>query len=215
MHWLRSPLHRLLLCVLVVFVLLGTWVYSETWPLGGHGRLVMVDVHSGETVSQLATDLQTRHVIGSALLFRMDAVMFGAPFLRPGTVAVYENSSFFEVKSVFTSPSLMVNVRAGLTIREIALNQLVADKGRTFASNFLAATHRAALASPFHPGNSLEGLIGLGLYVLQPGETPRELVHQMTSRFLRQAARAGIVPGTNVEGLTPYQLVIGASIVEN
>ena len=63
--------------------------------------------------------------------------------------------------------------------------------------------------------NNLEGLLGTGTYLLLPGETDTTLLTQMVGRFELQAAAAGLTPGAaSALGLTPYQVVTAASVVE-
>ncbi len=198
----------------LVLVLLG-WLYSQVHPFGGHGRVVVVQVTTGESSTQLGATLQADHVIGSSFLFHVYSSLFGSPIGQPGLFEIHENSSFSEIHAVFTGPpDHGVIVNAGNTIREVALNQLVAQEGNHFASRFIIDAKDASTASVWNPNHSLEGLIGTGFYLIHHGETPAELVSAMQQRFLRQARAAGITPGATIQGLSAYQAIIAASIDE-
>ncbi len=203
--------------VAVVLALLGAlWLASSTLAFGGSGRPTVVVVRSGESVSQLASDLQTNRVIPSAFGFKVAASVFGAPTLHPGTYVIDENSTFTSIRLIFSAApnARSIDITPGLTLREVAANQLAFVKGANFASQFLAAATSAARTNPFHPHGSLEGLVGLGIYVIVPHETPGQLVAAMEHRFVRQAAALGVTPSTTRHGLSAYQLIVGASIVE-
>ena len=216
MAWLTKPWRRVVAGFGLVGLVAGGWFYSQAWPLSGPGKYVIIQVTPGESVSALGSDLAAHKVIGSTLAFRLDTAVFGSPTVATGFYSIAQNSSFSTVRRIFaqTPNATVIDVRPGLTLREIALNQLASQLGPAYATRFLAAAHLAALASPFSPGSSLEGLIGTGTYLVTPGETAEQLVASMTKRFLGQAARAGVVPGRDIHGLSAYQLVVAASIVE-
>ena len=91
---------------------------------------------------------------------------------------------------------------------------MTADVGSTFANGFVVDAAAAAQRSDYHPHGSLEGLIGVGDYVIRPGETPHSLLERMMVAFRTEAASVGLSPATTLQGLNAYQLLIAASIVE-
>jgi UPF0755 protein len=222
---MRAPTRTLRLALLAGGILVAgfvAWFVWSAYPLGGSGRAEVVRVRSGESVSQLAAALQRRGVISSSLAFRLDAMVFGAPTLHAGAYQIDQHSSFSRVRAVFgSSPNVaQISVAAGLSLNEVAvrlanaLSYVDAPQPNAYAVAFVHAATGAARTDPFHPDGSLEGLIGTGTYDVTVGETPRELVDAMTARFVHEASRAGLVAGRSLHGLSAYQLVIAASIVE-
>jgi len=228
---MRKPWRRVAALAAVVIVLGGAWLISNAYPFTGQGPMVVIRVNPGESVSQLANQLAADKVIGSPLAFRLDTMVFGSPILTPGYFQIPQNSSFDTVRSVFNgSPNAeAIDLTAGLTLHELA-GQVAQAAGTAFADSFTSAT-KAAYSSPSNPWfqggdvrpawsssnpyeNPMEGLLGTGYYIIKPGETPSELVTAMEARFVTQAAAAGIHPGVVAHGLTPYEQVIAASIVE-
>jgi UPF0755 protein len=61
---------------------------------------------------------------------------------------------------------------------------------------------------------SLDGLLGTGSYQLLPGETDTQLLTQMIDRFDKQANSANLSSRAGALGLTPYQAITLASVVE-
>jgi UPF0755 protein len=100
-----------------------------------------------------------------------------------------------------------------MTLHEVALT-IANAVGTTWADSFVKAATNDATNSPFAKGRSLEGLIGVGQYIIAPGTTPAQLARRMVDGFTREASSVGLTPSTALNGLDAYQLVIAASIVE-
>jgi UPF0755 protein len=220
--WLR----RALLAAGVVVLLVVIWFALQVVPIGGPGKVVVVVVHQGDSLSTIAGELHTEGVIASPLALRIDFALFGSISVNPGSYGIAQHSSFSHVRSVLQAGPNMVSVYPGMTIHEVAL-QVAGIEGNSYAASFLRAAKAAAAASPYHPDlsppalsdqpdavNALEGLIGPGQYPLVAGESAATLVAEMTVAFDREAAAAGLTTSTRLDGLSAYQILIGASIVE-
>ena len=70
------------------------------------------------------------------------------------------------------------------------------------------------MTSPWRPNGSLEGLVGIGSYILGVGESPDHLVQRMERRFDAEASALSVFPQKRYEGLSAYQFLIASSIVE-
>ena len=207
---LSKALRWVLASILGVCIVVTGWYLLQAYPLGGPGRLVSVTVQPGDSLAAIAGKLHSKGVIASPLAFRLDLIL-GAPTVYPGTYRFHQNSSFAAVKGVLSSP--VITVVPGLTLHEVAL-QVAAREGATYADHFVTDATAAAAASPFHPDGSLEGLIGPGQYRITPQTTPKGLLGEMTTAFAAQAAALGLRPSTTRNGLSAYQLIIAASIVD-
>ncbi len=208
----------------LVFVLAGLavviggylWVNSEANPSGPPGPQVIVTVQPGTGVSQLASTLAAKRVIGSSLAYRIWTQLHRPPGVQTGAYAFHENSSFATVNDVIgAGPNVFpIDVVPGFTVSEVAdrVGQL---PGHSKAA-FLAVADGGALHSPWQPAGSasLEGLLGTGRYVIVPGETDTQLLTSMIDRFDKEADSLGLAAGSARLGLTPYQVVIMASIVQ-
>ncbi len=212
---LVSPLRRLLAALVGVLVLVLTWFALQYFPPGGSGREVLITVHRGDSMAVIAGDLHRAGVIASAFTFRVDSFLEGAPLVVPGVYELAQGASYPDIRSILSGgPNVpQVDVVPGVTIKEIALD-VANSVGNTFASSFLSAARAAAAASPYHPQGTLDGLVGPGLYLITPGETPAQLLAAMQRGFATEAAQAGLTPTSTNEGLDAYQLLTAASIVE-
>lgn len=197
----------------VIGVLAIGWYCLSAYPISSTGTQVAIRVTPGESVSQVADDLERHGVLRSALAFRFDAVVFGAPVIRDGYYVIHRNSSHAAVRRVLSSTpnAHVLSVFPGATIRQIA-RQLVTVKGADFAKawqHLALDTPNTPFAAPNH-----EGLLGTGAYIMGDTEGPKSLLSRMDRRFVRQFATVGLTPRSKVHGLSAYQFVTAASIVE-
>ncbi|CAB4856780.1 unannotated protein [freshwater metagenome] len=200
-------------------VLLSTAIFAGrlAWsvhPLSASGTETVIKVVPGESLSQITSDLAAHHVLSSTLAFKIDLAIFGAPTVRPGIYVVKHNSSHGAIRrSLGDGPNANVlNVSPGMTIRQTVL-QMATIKDSIYTNSFASELQRQARNNAFQ-APSLEGLLGIGAYIIGPADTPAALVGQMKKRFLSQLRRAGITPSTRLHGLSAYELVTAASIIE-
>ncbi len=216
----RRPWRIVVLVVIVVgvLVLVGgyLWVNSEASASGPPGPSVIVTVSSGSGTSQLASQLQQHGVIGSSLAYRIWSQLHGSPEVLTGSYSFHRNLSFATVKNIIAGgPNVFpLTIPPGFTVREVAerVGQLPGHDQAAFA----ALADGGTVRSPFQPAGvtNLDGLLGTGTYTVVPGETDRQLLVDMVDRFNTRADAMDLTRGSAALGLTPYQTVIVASIVE-
>ena len=208
-----------LLFVLFGLVVIGggyLWLNSEANPSGPKGAQVIVAVPKGAGLSSFAGTLQKDGVIDSSLAFRIWISVHGDPGVFAGSYAFNKNDSFGTVKSVLANgPNVFdLEVLPGFTVSEVAtrVGQIPGHDG----TKFKALATGDSLHSSWQPAGvtSLDGLLGTGRYQLLPGETNTQLLTQMIDRFDKQANSANLSSRAGALGLTPYQAITLASIVE-
>jgi UPF0755 protein len=207
------PVGIVLLAVLAVF----GWYMVEANPLGSRGTKVVLQVRSGESNQAVADSLASNGVIGSSLAFRLSELILGTPRILAGGYLFYKNESFGDVRATLSGgPNVSaMNVLPGYTLQEMAskLDAVQTDLG----TKLLSLARSGAVRSPWEVAgtNNLEGLLGAGSYRVLPTTSAMTLLTEMVNRFDQQAAAAGATPAAAQGlGLTPYQLVIAASIVQ-
>jgi UPF0755 protein len=208
----------LVVVLVVVLALVGgyVWLQSEASPSGPEGPQVIVTVRPGTGTSQLASTLQSRHVIGSSLAYRIWGQFHTLPGVLSGAYAFRQNSSFATVNRIITGgPNVFpLQIPPGFTVSEVArrVGQLPGHSGATFAKVATDGT----VHSPWQPAGStnLDGLLGTGTYIVVPGETDIQLLTAMVRRFNSIADQVQLTTGAAKLGLTPYQVIIAASIVQ-
>jgi len=202
----------------VVLVLVGGffWVQHEASPGGPAGAQVVATVRSGTGASALASTLESKGVISSSLAYRIWSQFHTAPSVLPGSYAFHKNSSFATVdRIVAAGPNVFpIEIPPGFTVSEVA-TQVGQLPGHT-AAGFSAVATGGSVRSPWQPAGTtnLDGLLGTGQYIVVPGETDTQLLTTMVDRFNRLADSLDLQAGSAKLGLSPYQLITVASIVE-
>ena len=196
-------------------VVVVVWFALQYFPVGGSGRQVLVTVRAGDSMSAIAGELHQAGVLSSPFAFRIDSFVEGAPQVRPGVYEFAQGADYSSIRSILTGgPNVpQVDVVPGLTLREV-FSDLTSQVDVAFAAQFRRDLSVAAASSAYHPSANLEGLIGPGLYLITPGETPAQLLAAMQAGFARESLAVGFSPSSSVGGLDAYQLLIAASIVD-
>ena len=203
-----------LMVVVLAFVL---WYELESHALGPPGPQVVVTVHQGESTSAIVGALSQHHVIGSSLAFQVSEVVHGMPTVLPGSYALHQNLAFSEVRAVLgAGPNIYpVDVRPGFTLSEVA-QEVDGLPGHT-GGGFEKTANSGAVHSVFSPPGSdnLEGMLGTGNYLILPNESDTTILTDMVQRFDHDAQAAGLSTASAAAmGMTPYQVITVASIVE-
>jgi UPF0755 protein len=203
--------------LLGVVALFTLWYELESHALGPAGPQVVVTVRQGESTDAVVSDLHQHGVIGSTLAFQIGDVFHGTPTVQPGSYAMHENQTFSDVRALLVAgPNVFpVDVRPGFTLNEVAA-RIDGLPGHA-VGGFARAAGSGAVHSVFSPpgSNDLEGMLGTGTYDVVPGESDVTLLRHMVDRFDHQAGAAGLSTNSAAAfGMSPYQLVTVASIVE-
>ncbi len=213
--WRMAVLVAVLLVVALVIAAV-LWVRTEASPSGGPGAQVIVAVRPGTGANQLASTLEAKGVIGSSLAYRIWGQFHSVPGVQTGSYAFDKNSSFAAVDTVISAgPNVFpLVIPPGFTVGEVA--QRVGQLPGHDATAFDGLATGGTVRSPWEPAgsNSLEGLLGTGRYTVVPGETDQHLLTAMIDRFDTLADQLHLTAGAAALGLTPYQVVTVASIVE-
>jgi UPF0755 protein len=202
------------LVVLVLVVGAVLWYQAETG--GSGGPATVVTVRQGSSMGTITATLVRQHVVDSSFAFGVYLTLHGTPSVEPGSYLLHRDESFASVRATLAAgPNVAaVTVLPGFTISEVATQ--VGELSGHDAAHFLALADSGTLRSPYEPAGStnLDGLVGTGTYLVVPGETDQTLLGDMINRFTTLAASVGLSQGASALGVTPYQAITVASIVE-
>ncbi|HEX3793957.1 MAG TPA: endolytic transglycosylase MltG [Acidimicrobiales bacterium] len=203
----------------LVVVVLGfaLWYELESHALGASGKQVVVEVTTGQSANTVASSLAKEGVIGSSLAFKISDAIHGSPTITAGSYLFHQNLTFGEVRAILNGgPNVSrVNVEYGLTLAEVAaqVDGLSGHGGESFTKVAASGVVHSVFSPP--GSNNLEGMLGTGFYEVLPGESDTTLLTDMVRRFDTQAAANGLSTASAAAlGLTPYQLITVASVVE-
>lgn len=214
-HPLAGALAALGIVVAGFFAGAAVWYEGQIGGSPG-GAGTVITVPSGSSVGKIASDLARQEVIGSTLAFRVYLVFHGTPVVQPGDYLFHRHEPFSAVRSRLAGgPDVFaLDVPPGFTVEETAAR--VGDLPGHESSHFLSVATSGEVRSPWQPPGStnLDGLLGTGTYVVLPGESDTTLLEQMIQRFDDEASGVGLTQGAAALGVTPYQAITIASIVE-
>jgi UPF0755 protein len=181
---------------------------------------VTVVIPKGASTGKIGNLLASDGIIHSGTLFRYYIKLEGDGPLYPGTYQLHKNSSYDTVINVISKPPVVVTdkltIPEGFTIAQIA-NAVAALPGlHLSAQKFLAAASSGEVRSPYEPAgkNNLEGLLFPDTYNIRAGDSEVDVLELMVGEFNDQAQILGLAQAAQAKGMTPYQLVTVASIVE-
>lgn len=200
-------------------VFLGMLCWAVVWyelqvhegPAGGQ---VIVDIRASSSMAGVAEALSEHGVISSGLALRIYVVIHGTPLVRVGEYALRRHEPLAEVRAALAAGPDVLEVPPGFTVSETAarLSQLPGHDG----ASLQAAVASRAVTSPYEPSATanLDGLLGTGRYVVGRRQSAVSLLTDMVRRFDAEASAAGLGRAAAAVGMSPYQAVIVASIVE-
>lgn len=229
----HAPARRLprLIGLLVVLVVLVVLVAAAAWGVGkvknhfrsapdytgsGTGSAV-VQVKDGDTAYSLAPRLVALDVVKSAAAFRKAAADNSkASSLQPGVYQLHKRMSAASALALLLDPRSRlqgrVTVPEGSTENQ-TLALIAKNTDIPLADLKAAAGNPAALGLPSY-AKGLEGFLFPATYDVQPGTSAVEALSMMVQRFQQSADSNDLVAGSRALGLTPYQVVTVASLIE-
>ena len=212
---------KVLLAIVVAGLLLasavGFWVVKQVSGTSG-GEQVAVELPLGSSTARIAAILDEAGVVSSARLFRLYTRVTGAGPFQAGSYSFRKKQSFSSVvKTLDKGPQLVfqrLTIPEGLTLVQIA-DRVGALPGRS-AARFLELARSGTVRSRFQPADStnLEGLLLAETYEFEPKDDEAAVLRRLVESFDAAAVEAGIEQAPTKVGLTPYQAVIVASLIE-
>jgi UPF0755 protein len=217
--WARRILVGVGVAFVVLLVAAGglvVWVNGHLNGTGGAAVAVTLPAHAGHAT--IASDLTRAGAVSDAWLFRRYLDYRDYPPLQGGQYTLHRHEGYrHALQDLGDGPEI---VQSRLTIPEgYDLQQIAALVGRMpglSAQRFLQLARSGAVRSAFEPpgSNDLEGLLFPDTYFIDPGETEQDVLQTLVSRFDQVATDANLANSAATNGLTPYQTVVVASIVE-
>lgn len=214
---------RLAVAVLAVVVLGagggGLWVQRHLDPPGPPGQEVVVEIPQGSSVVQIGELLEDRGVITSATVWRWYVRLRGVDRLNAGRFRLRERMAMGDVVEVLRGePEITyetITVREGLWLAEI-LPAIAGQSERLEVADLEAALASGAVRSSLRPEGvgSWEGLLFPDTYRFDETEDAADLLARMAALMERHTTELGYAEAPQRVGLSPYETLIVASLVE-
>ena len=216
----------LVVLLLTVGLVLGA-VYGLRTVLGGSGAEdyrgegsgeVVVQIAEGDTAGDVADTLVAQGVVASRKAFFDVAVEDPrSTSLQPGSYQVRKQMSAAAALELLLDPASRVvgrvTVPEGLTVQQ-TLETLAKGTEIPLEEYEAAAEDVAALGLPDYARKQLEGFLFPATYDVEPGATATQVLAQLVDRFEQAARTVGLVEGAQRLGVTPYEVVVVASLIE-
>ncbi len=230
--------------IAIVLVLVAAagwwWLGQQIDPPGDPGPEVQLTIEEGTGTSQIAELLASENVVSNATVFRFYVQWKDSGNWQAGVYTFREDSAMDDAIAVLDAgpaapPFDQVTVPEGFTVFAGAglpapgsvVTRLVDAEhgiGRFRQQKIMDLLLGGQIRSQYQPDGvgNLEGLLFPDTYRVEAGQGERALLREMVRRFDEVAAEAGLDDATDrisqatggaVE-LTPYQVVIVASLIE-
>jgi UPF0755 protein len=224
----RNPLGPVL-GVLLIVVLVGGIVYGGRQVLdkfsggvpdyAGEGAgAVTVQVKPGDTATDIAATLTRLGVVKSERAFR-DAAKDDprSPGIQPGFYRLHKQMSGQAALTLMLDPAARVQskivVPEGLSTVE-TLKIISTKTGTPLVQLRAAAQNTAGLGLPAYAAGHLEGFLFPATYDIDPGTPAVQILKTLVATYKDRVDDSGLSARAGVLGLTPYQLLIVASLLE-
>jgi UPF0755 protein len=203
---------------LVLALAAGAWVWWQLDPPGNPGAEIEIEVEQGWGTGEIGDALADHGVIGSSLVFATYARLTGRDEIQAGTYVLRRDLGARAALDALEAGPVIVYedlaVPPGYWITEIA--EMVEEQlpGRS-AERFLAAAASGAVRSRYQPDgvSSLEGFLWPDTYRFTADDDETDVLATMVAEFDRRADALGLAT-TSVEGLSPYEVLTVASMIQ-
>jgi UPF0755 protein len=200
---------------LVVFQALQWSAAREPKPVPP-GRPVTITVNAGEGSVEIGRNLREAGVVDSVNRFRDVAEERGLDgSLKPGTYKLVTGMSIDAVLDLLAkgpSTGIPVTIPEGFTVAQI-VDKLAATEQFTKAEVEQALKSKDLIVTNRPKGeDSLEGLLFPDTYGIEPDDTAVGVIQEMADQLEVVLSRYQL--STAPQDLTPYQLLIVASMIE-
>ena len=206
------------LAVLLIAGLAGMWVNNRINPPGPPGEEVEVVVTPGMSTSSVGKLLEQKDVISSATVFGWYARVKGAGSVKAGTYTLAKGDDLGhilgELEKGAEPETDRMTIPEGLTVKQTA--EKVGEVPGRSAERFLAAAGDGSVRSQFQPSgmNNLEGLLLPETYFVEAKDDEHEILRRMVGGVDQAANELDITSASARLGITPYQAIIVASLIE-
>jgi UPF0755 protein len=183
----------------------------------GTGEAV-VQIEPGDTAGDVADTLLDKGVVASrAAFFDVAASDPRSTGLQPGFYQLRLEMSAAAAFERLLDPSARlvgrVTIPEGRNVEQ-TLALLAEGTEIPLADYQAAAAEPGQLGLPGYAQNRLEGFLFPATYDVEPGSTAVQVLTQLVDRFEQAAETVGLEEGADRLGLTPYEVVIVASLIE-
>ena len=218
---LARPLHVVAIAVAAVTLFMGAiglWYVHQVNPsgIGGPQSFTVVE---GDTIDSVSDRLASEGFISRSSVFSWYVSRKGGIELIPGYYTLLPKDHMGNIMAVLKTPPSAsyqkVTFPEGFTIAQ--MGQRLAEKTlRLNAEQFIAMANDPTIETKYRPAgqNSLEGLLFPDTYQISGDQNEMQVVQQLAKQMVRVASQEGLDDSQAKVGLSPYKVLIIASMIE-
>ena len=206
--------------VITAYGAIRSWFDRQLDPVGDPGETVEFIVPSGATTAAIGQLLQEAEIVPNSTFFRYYARWKGEENFQAGEYQMQLNSSAQEAIDVLKAgpkPQVFARfqVREGLWISEI-LPVIASQLENVTVPELEAVLRSGQLPARYRPDGttSYEGLLFPDTYEVNADATALEVLQKMSDEFSLRTGSLGYGAADNLVNLSPYEVVIVASMIE-
>jgi UPF0755 protein len=207
-----------LLVAAVAAVAVSGAVFAAAINGSREGEPAALVIDPGWSGSRIATELESRGIVGSALAFRLYMKLRGSTNeLKAGEYQLRTEMPFAallgELRKGPAVKFRKLTIPEGLTIEQVAA--VVGESTHISAEDFLSAATPATVRPAILPeaSQNLEGFLYPSTYFVIEKETAADLVRRLVGQFEKATAGVSWEEGQTL-GRTPYEVLVIASLIE-
>ena len=199
-------------------VIASAWVFANVQH--SDNTDVIVEVQQGWGPKEVGDALQENGVIKSSKAFQEITLAAGVPGFAAGRyiflfdITPQEALNSLRGGPAAEIPDIPLLLPPGLSMAAIA-DRVGKLPGKS-KDRFLQVVASGIVRSAFEPEgvNSLEGLTWPDTYLIGANETEDQILYKIVLEFDNRAAAAGLQTVQSPVGLTPYQVLVAASLIQ-
>ncbi len=204
----------------VVYTTGRDWFAGQIDPPGEPGAAVEVEVPTGATTADIGSILASNDVVPNSTFFRYYAQWKDQGNFQAGEYTFAENMSASEAIDVLLAGPRQIEygefvVPEGLWVSEMT-ERIASQINGITAAQLQAVLDSGQLTPRYRPDgeSSWEGLLFPSKYFIEEDVTPVEVLAKMNDEFARVTGELGYGAAERVHGMSAYEVIIVASLVE-
>lgn len=219
-RWLAGGVALAMVALVLAVGATGWWLLERVAAdPDGAGELTAFDIAEGEGLTAIAARLEAEGFIDDAGVFTWYVDERGGLDVVPGFYRIRPGAHLGDILGVLRTPPnetyQRVTFPEGFTVAQIAA-RLDADFERMSADRFLELATDPTRRVPWRPDDiaSLEGLLFPDTYQVSNADNEGQVIERMIELMERVALQEELEAGAERLGLTPYEVLIVASMIE-
>ncbi len=196
------------------------WFAGQLDPEGAPGQTIVVDIPTGSTTSDIGSTLAANGVIPNSTFFRYYAQWQDQGNFQAGEYTFQENMSADEAIVILQGGPKQIEYGQFRVIEGLWINEMlprIANQVPGVTEAQLASALQAGQLQPrYRPegSSSWEGLLFPSTYFIEEEITAVEVLEKMSDEFAKVTGELGYGAAEQRLGVSAYQAIIVASLVE-